>query len=159
MRYTHRTGCIPFHGIEEDQIEDLIHGGVRPDISLIDDDIDATTAQRIMAYLDSGGISLSLDGIFLQARESSSCIATDFSFQHCLATLSHTYRKIVLCKNCIEKPPQGDCPYLYLMSLMTDTNNLICIKCRPVEATELVYELNTGNLTLWRCQHPNFWFG
>jgi serine/threonine protein kinase len=122
------TGCIPFEGIEEDQIEDLIRGGVRPDISLIDD---ATTAQRIMAHLDSGGISLS-NGIFLQTRES--CIATDFSFQHCLATPAHTYRKVVQCESCVGTPPQGDCPYLYLMPHVTDTtNNLICTKCCPVE--------------------------
>jgi serine/threonine protein kinase len=122
------TGCIPFDDIEEDLVEDLIRGGVRPNINLIDD---AATAKRILAYLDAGEPSLP-NSVFPQARDC--CIATDFSFQYCLATPLHTYRKVVRCESCVKNSAQNDCTYLHLMPLVTDTtNNLICIKCRPVE--------------------------
>ncbi|KAF8595726.1 kinase-like protein [Ceratobasidium sp. AG-I] len=49
------TGCIAFDGLDEDEVEDAISAGNRPDITLVDD---PTTAALITAYLDSGDRSL-----------------------------------------------------------------------------------------------------
>jgi serine/threonine protein kinase len=124
------TGRIPFEDVDEDLVEDVIGAGVRPDLTLVDD---ATVAGLIVTYLDSGDRSLQ-ENIFLQARES--CIATDFTFQACLASPPHTYRKVIRCEACVQAKIQLEigCSYLYTTPPVTDTSStLICTRCRPVE--------------------------
>lgn len=51
------TGRIPFDDVQPDFVEDVISEGARPDITLVDD---ATVAELIVTYLDTGDRSKNL---------------------------------------------------------------------------------------------------
>jgi len=121
------TGGMPFEGINEELLEDLIMAGLRPDISQVDD---PEVAQLITSYLEAGPEMP--DDVY---QSWGVCTETEIVFKDCKADPPHTYRKIVKCVLCAQSDT-GMCSKTYKMPQQKNsTGSLLCTRCHPVEYT------------------------
>ena len=121
-----------FYYLEDPDLdEDLVRAGIRPNLSLVDDE---WIARVIVSFLDSGEMPLSKD-VFPQPWDT--CIASLFAFRDCLEEPTHTYTKVVHSNECAKtnSPRSGECPSVYTVpfAVKDDDCNLVCVSCRPVE--------------------------
>jgi serine/threonine protein kinase len=90
------AGCVPFDGIEENFMEDIVAGGFQPNLYAVPD---TTTRQLVQSYLEAGQEPLQRTSI---CKSVEACITADVVFTDCVAVPPHTYEKTVHSKGCSE---------------------------------------------------------
>jgi serine/threonine protein kinase len=98
------TGNVTFSGIPHDVLDDLIAGGLRPDLTLVNNH---NIARLITSYLDAGP---PLSKRVFQTE--AGCMEAEISFKDFREAPPHTYKKTVHSLYCVEEG-RKTCPKTY----------------------------------------------
>jgi serine/threonine protein kinase len=125
------TGRARFYYLrDQDMEEDLVRAGVRPDMSLVDDE---WIARVIISYLDTGETPIPND-VFPQPWDT--CVASSHVFSSCLREPPHTYAKVLHSEACVRDNPgtSSECSNRFTVPFdVREEESLVCVRCRPVQ--------------------------
>lgn len=111
----------PFKGINNEDVEEVVMAGLRPDIGAIDD---PSIAALITSYLDAGPPPSNKPG-----QSNNICTRTDIIFQKCLTYPPHTETRIVRCFKC-QNPTCEPCKDLFRMpNIEATASSPVCPEC------------------------------
>jgi hypothetical protein len=79
------AGCVPFHDIDEDFLDDIVDCGFQPNLYAVPD---TTTRQLVNSYLEAGQEPLQQTSI---CKAQTVCITADVVFTDCVAEPSHAH--------------------------------------------------------------------
>ncbi|KAJ3918409.1 kinase-like domain-containing protein [Lentinula edodes] len=115
---------VPFEEVEEDIVDELVMGGIRPDVQAVDD---PEIAALIESFLDAGPVSPNKPG---QTR--TVCTQVDVTFNNCRTTPAHVETRIVKCYHCQDPDAQQCAKPFRLPNVQVDTSSPVCPKCNPI---------------------------
>ncbi|KAF8825461.1 hypothetical protein HHX47_DHR6000036 [Lentinula edodes] len=116
---------VPFEDVEEDIVDELVMGGIRPDLQAVDD---PEIAALIKSYLDAGPACPNKPG---QTR--TVCTQVDVTFNNCRATPAHVETRVVKCYHCQDPDATQQCAEPFrLPNVLVESSSPVCPKCNPI---------------------------
>ena len=114
------AGCVPFDGIDEDFLDDIVACGFQPNLYAVPD---TTTRQLVHYYLEAGQEPLQRTSI---CKAQTVCVTADVVLTDCVAKVPHMYEKTVHSKGCCE----AECDKTYRAPVaLSHMKNTSCKKC------------------------------
>ncbi|KAJ3809806.1 kinase-like domain-containing protein [Lentinula lateritia] len=115
---------VPFEDVEEVIVDELVMGGIRPDVQAVDD---PEIAALIESFLDAGPVSPNKPG---QTR--TVCTQVGVKFNDCRTTPAHVETRIVKCYHCQDPDTQQCAKPFRLPNVQVDFSIPVCPKCNPI---------------------------